>query len=103
MAPDQIIDHIPKYLTTADQQKLVEELRSFENRNYYTTRYSTEILQGDGWAGLDIINFNDGRKDQIKGIMLSNSCDLDSANRRESPARIVFAPLIKASSFLDIL
>jgi hypothetical protein len=103
MAPDQLVDHIPKYLSAADQLKLVEELRDFENRNYYTTKYATEILQGDGWSGFDIVNFNDGRRDQIKGIMLSNSCDLDSTNRRESPSRIVFAPLIKVSSFMERL
>ena len=96
-------DHLPKYLSTADQALLISHLRDFENRNYYTTLFPTDLLQGDGWFGFDIINFTDGRRDKIKGIMVSNSCDVDPANKRDLPTRVVFAPLIKLGAYVDLL
>jgi hypothetical protein len=103
MAPDQIVDHIPTYLPLADQQKLLAQLRDFENQNYYTTKYVEDLLQGDGWSGFDVFNFSDGRRDLIKGIALSNSCDIDPANRRDVPTRIVFAPLVPVSNYVRLL
>jgi hypothetical protein len=96
-------DFVPKYLPEADKEALVDQLRDFENRNYYTTKFPSDLLQGDGWFGFDVLNFSDGRKDQIKGIMLSNSCDADSQNDRDLPARIIFAPLVAVSRYVDLL
>jgi hypothetical protein len=100
---DQIVDHIPTYLPQAEQAKLLEQLRDFENQNYYTTKYETDLLQGDGWSAVDVFNFVDGRRDSIKGIALSNSCDIDPVNKRDVPARIVFAPLVPISSYVRLL
>src|SRR5258706_5617636 len=96
-------DHIPKYLSSADQAELVSQLRDFENRNYYTTLFPTDLLQGDGWSGFDIISLADGKRDKIKGIMISNSCDVDPGNKRDLPTRILFAPLIKLGAYVDLL
>jgi hypothetical protein len=101
--PDQIVDHIPKYLPIAEQAKLLDQLRDFENRSYYTIKYPLDLLQGDGWFGFDVFSFSDGKRDRIKGIALSNSCDIDSANKREVPSRIVFAPLVKISNYVALL
>jgi hypothetical protein len=100
---ESLADFVPKYLPEADQEALIVQLRDFENRNYYTTKFPTDLLQGDGWYGFDILNISDGRKDQIKGIMLSNSCDIDAENERALPARIVFAPLVAIGNYVDLL
>jgi hypothetical protein len=91
---EKIQDHLPQYLTAGQQAELVRQLRDFENRNYYTSLFEDELLQGDGWAGIEILNFANGDRAKIKGILLSNSCDIAPSNPRDFPPRIVFAPLI---------
>jgi hypothetical protein len=103
MSFEGLEDHLPKYLSSADQAELVSHLRDFENRNYYTTLFPTDLLQGDGWFGFDIINLMDGKRDKIKGIMVSNSCDIDPSHKRDLPTRIVFAPLVKMGAYADLL
>lgn len=103
MVIDNIGDHIPKYLTSGKKEELAAALRDFENRPYYADRDTVEVLQGDGWAGLEIINFDSGNRDAIKGIVLSNSCDLDPGNRRDVPPRLVFAPLVAVDAYVALL
>jgi len=100
---DQIRDHIPKYLTAREQEELVEQLKNFENRNYYTRRHPDSMLQGDGWSSIQIVRFEDGVRDKIKGILLSNSCDIDISNPRDLPPRVVFAPLIRLADYEEAL
>jgi hypothetical protein len=100
---DQIRDHIPKYLTPEKQAELVQQLNKFETQNYYTMLFTTEMLQGDGWSRIEIVRFKDGTRDKIKGILLSNSCDIDPANPRDLPPRIVFAPLVRLNDYIDAL
>jgi hypothetical protein len=103
LTADQIRQSIPRYLTSLQQEELVRQLNDFENRSYYTTYFPDEILQGDGWSSLEIIRFENGARDKIKGILLSNSCDIDPANRHDLPARIVFAPLVRLDTYRTLL
>jgi hypothetical protein len=100
---EQIQDHIPKYLTAAQQSELVGQLREFETKNYYTALFAADILQGDGWNSLEVIRFETGDRAKIKGILLSNSCDIAPENPREIPPRIVFAPLVRLKDFAGLL
>ncbi len=103
MVTDDIHDHIPKYLSSGKQAELIAALRDFENRPYYMTRDSSEVLQGDGWSGLEIVRFEDGKRDAIKGIVLSNSCDINPKNRRDVPPRLIFAPLVSVDDYIGLL
>lgn len=99
-----IQDYIPYYLTQEAKKGLIEALKDFpEKTNYYTELYPNEILQGDGFYSLDVIRFEDGKRDEIKGILLSNSCDIDEKNRRELPIKISFAPLIRLNDYIALL
>jgi hypothetical protein len=100
---DEIRDHIPKYLAPEKQRELVQQLNKFETQNYYTILFPDEMLQGDGWSRIEIVRFRDGARDKIKGIVLSNSCDIDPANIRDFPPRIVFAPLVRLSDYIEAL
>jgi hypothetical protein len=92
---EDIKEHIPYYLTQEAKKGLVTALKDFpEKMNYYTTKQHDELLQGDGWNKLDIINVENAERKSIKGIILSNSCDISFGNPRDVPARIVFAPII---------
>ena len=101
---EDIKDHIPYYLTQEAKEGLVKALKDFpEKINYYTTKHPSELLQGDGWSSLDIINVETAERKSIKGIILSNSCDISSENTRDVPAHIVFAPIIPLSLYEGLL
>ena len=95
--------HFPDYLTRPEKTRLAEALEQYENANYYTRMWPDDLLQGDGWSGLDIISVENGDRGRVKGITLSNSCDIDPTNRRDMPARITFAPLVTLRGFKDRL
>lgn len=101
---EDIKENIPYYLTQEAKEGLVKALKDFpEKMNYYTKKHQDELLQGDGWNSLDIINVETAERKSIKGIILSNSCDISPENTREIPARIVFAPIIPLSLYEDLL
>lgn len=100
---ENINDHIPYYLTQEAKKGLVKALKDFpEGTNYYTTKCQDQLLQGDGWNSLDIINLK-GEQRSIRGIILSNSCDISQENSRDVPARIIFAPIIPLSQYENLL
>lgn len=103
---EQIKLFLPKYLTPQQTKDLYEELKSFPNfMQFYlhSSDLQDELLQGDGWSGLDAINFSSCQPKPIKGLVLSNSCDVSSQNRRNLPVNLVFAPIIGFSRFIERL
>lgn len=69
---------------------------------FYDT-FTEEMLQGDGWRGFQLFMFASGDRRSVRGLVLSNSCDVDPDNPRDVPARMVFAPLAKLSVYEDLL
>lgn len=105
LSPEAIQDHIPKYLTAALQEELFKNLKGFpEKFNYYWSRSPSdfEILQGDGWQGLELVDFSTREHRSVKGIVLSNSCDIAPENERDRASNIVFAPLIRLSALIEL-
>jgi hypothetical protein len=96
---------LPKYLNAEQQKSLFEALKEFpQNRNYYLGRqYEKELLQGDAWRGFVAINFSNGERRPVNGIVLSNSCDIDLDNPRDGEPNIIFAPLIRIAKFKQLL
>jgi hypothetical protein len=101
---------IPYYLTAADQRVLVEQLRRFssdEQPEYFSSPRSDTfrevMLQGDGWPGFELYVFDTGKLLEVRGIVLSNSCDVSPDNTRDMPTRVTFAPLVKFDSYRAIL
>lgn len=99
--PDTIEKHIPYYLTQEQKIGLASALSDFRTNpaSYYINKYLNEILQGDGWSNLEVIRFEDSGRNSIKGIILSNTCDITSENKRPVPAKITFAPIIRLSRY----
>jgi hypothetical protein len=107
---DQISKSLPHYLSAADKSLLVKELEAISSGgdgNYYLSAYNdqftNDVLQGDGWQGFDVFLFESGTRRNVRGIVFSNSCDVDPTNKRELSPRIVFAPLTKLSSLETVL
>jgi hypothetical protein len=102
---EQIKLFLPKYLTPDKQAKLFEELKQFpENKNFYQSPAPpAELLQGDGWRGLVVIDFDSLEKKPISGVILSNSCDIDIHNPRATEMNILFAPIIRLEKYRLVL
>lgn len=99
---ESIKDHIPYYLSQPAKDHLAKALDSFPKQvHYYTDRYPTEALQGDAWTSVDVVNFEDGTKKKIRAVLLSNSCDIDPANKRDFPTKLTFASMIRLSRFKE--
>lgn len=102
--------HIPSYLTALDQRALVKELNAISSGgaasyvlSSHNDAFRAVTLQGDGWRGFQLYLFETGERRSVRGLVLSNSCDVDPVNLRDVPARIIFAPLVKLSAYKALL
>lgn len=102
---NSIETHIPYYLTKPQKEGLVRALSDFGTRdvNFYIDKYPDKTFQGDGWAGLEVISFENGERKRIKGIILSNTCDISQDNKRVMPLKVVFAPVVSISKYAACL
>jgi hypothetical protein len=97
-------EQIPYYLSQEEKVGLVNALNNWPRPfQYYIKRYANEVLQGDAWTRLPIRNFSTGQLAHVDGIVLSNSCQIDSSNERQLPAKITIAPLIELDKYTDLL
>jgi len=101
---ESIKEQIPYYLTQEAKDNLVKALDRFPRQiDYYINLYQDELLQGDGWNSVDIINFEDGQRKLIKGVLLSNTCDVAPENKRDFPVKLTFAPVVKLNNYVQLL
>jgi hypothetical protein len=91
-----------KYLTQPQKIALAAALDDFINggnmKPFEIDAYADEVLQGDGWSGLKLYSFSSGETRNVRGLILSNSCDVDTANQRDTPARVTFVPIVSLSN-----
>ncbi|MDP5309266.1 hypothetical protein [Paracoccus spongiarum] len=107
---ETLIQQIPYYLTAEDQKVLLDELTKISRGgtaeyllSTYRDTFKELMLQGDGWRGFQLFLFETGDRRAVRGIVLSNSCDVDPENSRDVPARVIFAPLVKLAAFKALL
>lgn len=107
---ESLQQQIPYYLTAEDRQVLVDELKAISKggtANYFLSPYKdafrADMLQGDGWRAFQLFKFDTGERRWVQGIILSNSCDVEPGNARDTPARVIFAPLVKLVDFERLL
>ncbi|MGM0609321.1 MAG: hypothetical protein ACQESP_13005 [Candidatus Muiribacteriota bacterium] len=102
---DDIKQHIPYYLTEPAKDGILKSLKDFPDNMVYYTSFNTEdnVLQGDCWDKLDIIDIISSKKKEIKGIILSNSCDINPENSRDIPPKLIFAPVIPLGLYKEKL
>jgi len=106
VSTEALQQQIPYYLTSEPEQKeflsSLSSLTSGAKHGYFLSSsfdpYKEEMLQGDGWRGFQVFSFSNGTKLPIRGIVLSNSCDISADNVRALPPKVVFAPLVKLAS-----
>lgn len=102
---ESIEKQIPYYLTEDAKIGLVNALNAFpHNTEYYLSRRNelkNELLQGDLFAKLPIQQGDE--KKFVKGIILSNSCDISPDNKRDLPVNVLFAPLVILDDYIKLL
>jgi hypothetical protein len=103
LSGESIGTYIPYYLTQGDKDALVRALADFDSIVYYKRLDHPTALQGDGWSSLQLLKYETGEKKKVRGIILSNSCDIDPSNKRDIPGRLLFAPIIRLKSYGELL
>ncbi|MGR3498800.1 MAG: hypothetical protein ACU0E9_07900 [Limimaricola soesokkakensis] len=108
--PENLQRHIQHYLTAEDRKVLVEELEAISKGGQagyflsdYNNDFKNDMLQGDGWTGFQILTFEKGERRSVRGIVLSNSCDVDPSNARDLSSHVTFAPLFRLSKIRSLL
>jgi hypothetical protein len=106
---EQIKLFLPKYLSPERGCQLFDELKALASdptysKNFYCTSPTVpDLLQGDGWRGLLVVDFYTAERKLVSGVVLSNSCDIDIRNPRVYPNNVLFAPLIRLAQFEKLL
>jgi len=103
---DDIRKHLPSYLTMPQKDALAKAFSTYpllQTDYYISGKYRDEMLQGDCWRSLKIINFETQQKKNASGIILSNSCDIAPENNRDIPTNFVFSPVVKLSIYAERL
>ncbi|HHX5581076.1 TPA: hypothetical protein ACVFHF_003331 [Pseudomonas aeruginosa] len=96
----KVEDFFPHYLTQEQKTGLADAFRQFSpDSNIYTDLFATEILQGDCWENLPYFDYNSSQTRKVKGVILSNSCDIDQDNKRDLPVNVTFAPLVSFDKY----
>jgi len=106
---EEIKFYLPKFLTPENQKTLFEELGSFPKNidsRMYTERLRSEkvVFQGDGIRDLLVLNLPDITAQEAKCMIFSNTCDVDTGNKRGFfTPRIVYAPILSLSKYRSML
>jgi len=101
-----IYKHLPFYLTGEESRKLKNAIKDFDldrDVEYFLDKAHDAPLQGDGCDCLTLFEFESGTRQTVKGIILSNTCDISPQNKRDLPPDVTFAPLIDLSAYLRLL
>jgi hypothetical protein len=105
ISENDLHQYVPYYLTRPQKEGILKALKEDfpEKLNYYTSFHHVDVLQGDCWTSLEVVDVENLKKKEIKGVLLSNSCDISRDNRRDIPPKIVFAPIIALSKYQELL
>jgi hypothetical protein len=100
--------YLPKYLSPETEQNLFEDLSLFpeniDQRMYMEMdRAPKAILQGDGLDNLLLVEIPSLEIKYRPSMILSNTCDIDPANKRLFTAHTIYAPIIKLEKYRDLL
>ncbi len=96
--------YFPYYLTHEQKIELTKNLKKSPNEiNYYSSLHKDDLFQGDGWSDFCIYDFSLKDQKSIRGIILSNTCDISPENKREIIPNIIWAPIIKIKNYENLL
>lgn len=92
---------LPHYLSAERREGVKKALAEFpEIKFFYLDAYHNEILQGDCWSHLTLFNFADGSRKKVRGMLISNSCDMDASNRSIMAPQVTFCPILSLAELV---
>lgn len=99
---------LPKYLSDEDQKKLFSELKSFlekANDNFYSKflMEQNDLFQGDGFSAIQMPDYKNKDFKEVKGFLVSNTCDANPSNTRPYPSFLMFAPIFDLKKYSELL
>lgn len=106
---DEIKKYLPQYLSDAELNHLKDELAKFPTDGTKDTVYTIALngakylLQGDGISKVPYLNFPNADKRLANVILLSNTCDMSTENKRMNPCRIMYAPILNFDKYAEKL
>lgn len=106
---DEIKKYLPQYLSDAELNHLKDELAKFPTDGTKDTIYTMALngadflLQGDGIGKMPYLNFPNVDVRSLNAILLSNTCDMSTENKRMNPCRIMYAPILNFEKYADKL
>lgn len=91
---------LPKYLSPKLREELYAEIQKLgSSKPFYTSKYEQEVLQGDGWDGVEVPDGVTGHVTLRRACVISNSCAIGAANERALAPTITVAPIMRLSKF----
>lgn len=109
MILDDIGIYLPKYLSERSYSQLFELIKQFPLNQTYKNFYTLYLIdkqdffQGDGIKSLPFYNFQNNAVKKHKSIIISNSCDICSDNKRQYSTNLLYAPIVELDSYIEIL
>lgn len=105
---EEIKKYLPKYLTAQGANDLFSEIGQFpsniDGRMYTSIDLdANEVLQGDCLEAAPSFRFNPLKVELGPVVVISNTCDVDSTNRRYIPLHIGYCPVLKLSRYTQVL
>lgn len=100
--------YLPKFLSCGEKDAIKDQLRDFpENFQYYSLKTKEpEIGQGDGVVVPKMVLLDKNNEvheyQNVKCLVLSNTCDISLKNKRVSPPRMVLAPILSLTKLQKI-
>jgi len=100
--------YLPKYLSQEAERDLFEELNQFPkniDHRLYTVSFVNDenIYQGDGFKDLLFIELPEPEISKSKGMVLSNTCDMQQANKKPVPLKVCYSPIISLKKYKSFI
>ncbi len=95
---------LPPYLSAGVKQKLYQDLKNFPNNldQVYWSPTDPDCRQGEGFSEFCYIYRTSGDllTKSVKGIVVSNSCDIAPANKPDPWKNVLFAPIAPLDKYI---
>lgn len=102
---DEFKLYLPKYLSPTSSKELFDNLKDFPdniNKRFYADSSLLDesiLYQGDGIIDLPYADFLISKIENLKAVILTNTCDNDISNERYNPSYICYSPLIQLAKY----
>lgn len=95
---------LPPHLSETDKKLLLKQLEDFPGASgFFGTIRDNEPVQGDAWRGFVALHYPSGERDEVVGLVISNSCDITKANNPDPDQNVLFAPLLDLAEYQAVL